>query len=141
MDLPAKSLLRVVEAASAYFAAVFALGFVLGTLRVVYAAPAVGEFAATSLEVPLMLTASWVLCGVVLRHWVVPSAPSIRLFMGAVAFMLLISSEIYFATELFDRDVSEQLRTMTTGAGVIGLISQLIFAAFPVLRAWPHAGR
>jgi len=42
-----------------YWAAVFLIGFVLGTLRVLFVAPSVGETAAVLAEMPFMLAASW----------------------------------------------------------------------------------
>ena len=125
---------RVVQAATVYFVVVFMLGVALGTLRVIYLAPAIGELAATLLELPLMLSASWVLCGVVVRRWIVPPTLSARIAMGALAFVLLISSEVYLGANLLGRGLNEQLGAMTTGAGLAGAISQIIFATFPVIR-------
>src|SRR5690606_39056760 len=48
----------ILHAALAYWAAIFALGFVLGTVRTLWLAPAVGELAAVALELPVMLGAS-----------------------------------------------------------------------------------
>ena len=47
----------------AYFAVVFAAGFVLGTLRVLVVAPHLGEIAAVVAELPIMLAVSWIICG------------------------------------------------------------------------------
>jgi hypothetical protein len=46
---------RSVRAGGVYFAAVFALGFALGIVRVLITAPAVGESAAVLLEIPILL--------------------------------------------------------------------------------------
>jgi len=44
--------------ALAYFLPVFALGFVLGTVRTLWLAPMLGELAAVAAELPVMLAAS-----------------------------------------------------------------------------------
>ena len=52
-------MIRALIAGTAFFLALFALGFVLGTLRVVFVAPRFGELAATFAEVPVMLIAAF----------------------------------------------------------------------------------
>ena len=54
---------RVLKAATAYFALVFAAGFVLGTLRTLWLAPALGPMLAVAAELPVMLGVSWLACG------------------------------------------------------------------------------
>ncbi|TAD74130.1 MAG: hypothetical protein EAY70_11640 [Sphingomonadales bacterium] len=48
----------ILRAAIAYWAVVFALGFVLGTIRVLWVIPLVGLIPATLIELPLILTGS-----------------------------------------------------------------------------------
>jgi hypothetical protein len=50
---------RALSAAAVYFLALFALGFVLGTMRVLFVAPSIGVLRATLLEVPIMLSAAF----------------------------------------------------------------------------------
>ena len=50
---------QTIKAATAYFAIVFGIGFVLGTARVLVIIPRIGELAAVLLEVPVMLATSW----------------------------------------------------------------------------------
>jgi hypothetical protein len=42
-----------------YFAGVFAVGFLLGTVCTLWLAPAVGEVAAVAIELPVIIGASW----------------------------------------------------------------------------------
>lgn len=55
--------MRIAGAGLAYWAVVFALGFVLGTIRVTWVIPAVGLMPATLLELPIILGASWLAPG------------------------------------------------------------------------------
>ena len=122
------------RAGAAYFVAVFALGFVLGTVRVLWLAPAFGASWATALELPVMIAASWLLCGGALRRWQVPARIGARLAMGALAFLLLMLAEVTLGVGAFDRTFAEQVHEMTSGPGLAGLLAQVGYAAFPVVR-------
>ncbi len=55
--------------------------------------------------------------------------------MGTVALVLLIVAEMLLGTELFGRSMHGQVQAMTTGPGLLGLLGQLFFAAFPLVHA------
>ena len=123
------------RAATAYFGIVFGLGFVLGTARVLLVAPALGDLAATLVELPLMIGASWIACGWVLRRWPVPGRWSPRLALGALAFALLIGAEVLLGRVGFGRDLAGQVAAMSSPAGITGLLGQIVFALLPLVRA------
>ncbi len=125
---------RVLGAAVAYFAIVFAAGFVLGAVRVLLLEPTVGELGATLLEVPVILLLSWVACGWILDRLGVPPARSSRLLMGGVAFGLLMGAEVALSVLLFDRTGTQMLEGWQSTVGAVGLAGQLAFALMPVLR-------
>jgi hypothetical protein len=58
--------MRVLKAGSLYFALVFAVGFVLGTIRTVWLVPRVGARAAELMEMPIMLAVT-----IVAARWTV----------------------------------------------------------------------
>lgn len=123
-----------VLAGAAYFAIAFAIGFMLGTIRVLGLAPAFGETAAVLIEGPIILGASWIVCSFVIRRFNVrPSAPN-RLIMGAVAFALLIGAEILLGVFGFSRSLSDVMNNYATPAGAIGLAGQALFGLFPLLQ-------
>lgn len=66
---PDSAALRILVPAAAYVAIVFAVGFALGTVRVMLLAPRIGEVAAVACELPLMLAAPWLAAGWVLARW------------------------------------------------------------------------
>ena len=118
----------------AYFAVVFTAGFALGTVRVLFLVPVVGETVAVLIETPVMLTISWVACGWIVRRFSVPSVLRDRVWMGAFAFILLMIAEIGVARLLGRTSLTAYLSHYVTLAGALGLAGQLAFASFPVLQ-------
>lgn len=121
------------RAGVAYFALVFALGFLLGTLRVLLLAPVLGATVAVLLELPLMLAASWWVCAWLLRRFAVPSAATARLLMGGCAFALLLLAEFALATLVFAQSPAMFLASFRAPHGWLGLLGQLGFALMPWL--------
>lgn len=128
------SLSRSVAAGAVYFAIVFGVGFVLGTVRVIVTAPKFGDFTATLLEVPLILTASWIACGRAVARFAVSSDRTSRATMGLVAFTLLMLAELALSKLLFGQTFSEYLTAYREPAKQVGLLGQLLFAAMPLAR-------
>ncbi len=120
------------KAGFVYFAIVYAAGFALGTLRVLAVAPALGDFAATLVELPIMLAVSWFACGLVLRRLFVPQAA--RLAMAATSLALLLLAELATGVFAFGLTPAGAAARMFATANWLGLAGQLLFAAFPLLR-------
>ncbi len=124
---------RALIAATAYFLALFALGFVLGTIRVLVVVPAVGLVFATLLEVPVMLVAAYFLCRWAIRHWQVGQGIRLRAIMGLCFLALLAAFETLLGVALFGRTLEEQGAALTSTAGLIGLSAQIIAAILPMV--------
>jgi hypothetical protein len=124
-----------------YFAVAFALGFLLGTLRVLVIMPWLGPVAAVLLELPIMLIASWVAAGRLVGRCRVPASAFDRLVMGAVAFALLMAGEFAVSHTMFDRTPAQHLATYRTPEAQLGLAAQLVFALFPWLLLRIRAGQ
>lgn len=92
----------------AYFALVFALGFLLGTLRTLFVqdAPGAARLPGVLIELPIMLGASWFLCRYVIRRLVVAPTVVARAVMGGLAFALLFVAELLVGALLFGRTPS-----------------------------------
>ncbi len=123
-----------VRAGVAYFAIVFAVGFALGTLRVLTLAPYLGEAGAVLVELPVMLAVSWLACGLVLDRWRVPAGWRHRLAVGGVAFALLMAAELGVSVLAFGRSVGEHFATYRSWGAALGLAAQVAFAAMPLVR-------
>jgi len=123
----------VARAAIAYWAVVFALGFVLGTLRTLWLAPAIGLLPATLAELPVMLAASWWSSGWLVRRWQIASTTA-ALTMGGLAFVLLMAAELGLAMVLMELSSAQWLAGLRQPHALIGLAGQLVFAALPWWR-------
>ncbi|MBU8541432.1 hypothetical protein [Falsiroseomonas tokyonensis] len=123
------------QAGFCYFAVAFAVGFVLGTLRVLAIAPTLGEVASVALELPAMLAVSWVACRWLVRRFAVPARPGPRLAMGSIAFALLMLAELGVSIFAFGRSAAEHVATYRNAAAQLGLAAQLGFALLPLGQA------
>jgi hypothetical protein len=128
---------KAIGAGALYFALIFALGFVLGTVRVLWLAPLVGETLAVLAEQPIMLTASWFAASWLVRRNDL-AAVSDRAIMGGIAMVLLFVAEIALGLSLFDQTPGQSLTKALVLPGLIGLIGQIMFGLMPL---WVSAKR
>jgi hypothetical protein len=124
----------ILRAAIAYWAVVFALGFVLGTLRVLWLAPLVGLIPATLIELPVMLGASWLAAGWLVRRFAITDAGA-ALATGGLAFALLMVAECALAVGMMGRTPAQWLADLRQPHAALGLAGQVVFAAMPWWRA------
>jgi hypothetical protein len=123
---------RIVTNAMAYWAAIFALGFVLGTLRTLWLTPLLGALAAVLIELPVVLAASWFGARVILARWPLASRQG-ALAMGGLAFALLMAAELVLGVFAFGLTPGAWLARFGEPAGLLGLTGQIGFALIP---AW-----
>jgi hypothetical protein len=124
---------RALSAGAIYFAAVFAAGFVLGVLRTLFVAPALGPMRAVMVELPLILTLSWVVSARILQR--LPLQGTEAMIMGASAFALLMVAEAGVSTGLGGRSLAQHLALYDEAPHLLGLAGQVAFACIPALRA------
>ena len=119
-----------------YFALVFALGFLLGTLRTVFVrdAPGDGRLLGVLIELPFMLSASWLLCRTVIRRFAVAPTVIARAVMGCLAFALLLLAELLFGALLFGRTPGEHFALYREASHALGLAAQIAFALMPIVQ-------
>lgn len=126
---------RALTAGVAYFGAVFAAGVILGTLRTLLLVPALGEVPAVVIEIPVMLTISWVVSRWLVRRFAVSARLPERVTMGVAALVLLLLAEAALAILVFQRSFPAHLAHYATLPGALGLAAQTCFAAMPALRS------
>lgn len=122
----------LLRAALAYFLPVFALGFVLGTVRTLWLTPLLGEVPAVAAELPVMLAASWLLARRTVRRHAV-TASGTALAVGLIAFALLLLAELALAVTLAGQSPAAWAAALTRPAGALGLAGQALFALLPAM--------
>jgi hypothetical protein len=127
-------MMAVVLAGLLYGLAIFALGFVLGTLRELVLAPILGRDAVVLVETPIILIAAWLTSGWLIRRWSLAPKVTPRMAMGAAAFALLMVGEALVAVFGFGRGLAVHLAGYATLRGLLELAPQALFALFPTLR-------
>lgn len=125
--------MRVIRAGVLYWTMIFALGFVLGTIRVLWLAPLVGLIPATALELPVMLGASWLAAGWIVRRFAIRTAGG-ALAVGALAFALLMAAECVLAVTLMGQTPAQWLADLGQPHALLGLAGQIAFALIPWWR-------
>lgn len=115
-----------------YFAIVFATGFLLGTVRVLWLVPRLGERTAELLETPIMLLVSLAAARWLVRRLSVPFNVSSRLGMGATALVLLLAAEFGFVLWLRGLTISQYFAARDPVSGTAYYVTLLLFALMPV---------
>jgi hypothetical protein len=118
----------------AYFALVFAAGFVLGVMRTGLVAPLLGDTLAVALELPIILAIAWMACRWLTRRLAVPARLVPRAAMGTTAFILLMGGEATISLLLAGRSLDEHLELYRHASHLLGLAGQMAFALFPALQ-------
>src|ERR1700747_1091162 len=86
--------MRALKAGVIYFLLVFAVGWILGPIRVLWAVPYCGRSAAALSEAVIMLIAMIVAARWVIRRFDVPRTLPATISMGLIAIGLLFPAEI-----------------------------------------------
>ncbi len=128
-------MLKGIWAGVVYAVAVFGLAFLTGALRTVAisstgAPPVLG----VAIELPVLLLMSWVICGLLLERMQAPAESSVRMLMGVTALIVMVSGEFALSALVIGRSLPDFLASYERPEALLGLIGQLAFAAFPVIR-------
>ena len=130
-DLPA----RTVKAGVTYFALAFGAGFVLGSIRVPFLVPRLGERAAELIEMPFMFVVVLVSARFITKRFSLPANAIARLGAGFLALSLLVAAEVLLAVALQDRTLGEYVASRDPISGVVYLAMLVLFAVMPLVLA------
>ncbi len=122
------------KAGTLYAAGVFAAGFALGIVRLLLLTPVVGATLAVLIELPVILSISWLLCRRAVELLAVPVQWQARGVMAASAFGVLLLAEFGIWIMLFDGSIQSFFARYSQTEGIIGLLGQILFALFPLIQ-------
>jgi hypothetical protein len=122
-----------IKAGIAYFSLVFGAGFVMGTIRVPFLVPRLGERMAELTEMPFMLVVIVLAARFITQRFALPTTALVRLSAGFLALGLLVAAELLLAVALQDRSLGEYVGSRDPVSGTVYLAMLALFAAMPLL--------
>jgi type IV secretory pathway TrbD component len=125
--------MQVFKAGTLYFALVFAIGFVLGSVRTLWVVPRLGARTAELLEAPIMLAVTVSAARWIVLRLAVPHAWSARLKTGCIALVLMLVAEFGFVLWIRGLSVRDYLAPRDPVSGTVYYVMLGVFAAMPVL--------
>jgi hypothetical protein len=130
---------ETLKAGVLYFAVVFAAGFVLGTLRTLWAVPRLGVRTAELMEAPVMCGVSILAARWAVRHVSIPPLRPRRLAMGCIALGLMLLVEFTFVLWVRGMTIRGYFETRDPVSGTVYFLTLGAFAAIPVFIGRPQA--
>lgn len=129
---------KVVLASLTYFGIVFAAGFLLGTVRVIFLVPELGERTAELIEMPIMIVVIYLAARFVIGRFAIIEIPRL-LAVGCLALLALLAIEFSLVLQVRGLTIEQYLAGRDPVAGTAYLVSLLLYATMPaliVLRRW-----
>jgi len=127
--------MRILKAGTLYFAPVFGAGFVLGTIRTLWAVPRFGTRVAELMETPIMFVITILAAKWIVRRLAVPAKASSRLGMGCLALGLMLVGEFTLVLWLRGVSIGEYLAGRDPVSGTIYYVMLGVFCVMPLLVA------
>jgi hypothetical protein len=123
---------QVLRAGVLYFVIVFAVGFVLGTIRTLWVVPRLGVRTAEVLECPVMLVVSILAARWVVRRLRMAPEPRARLSSGGIALALMLVAEFIFVLSIRGLTIRQYFETRDPVSGTVYFVTLGAFAVIPV---------
>ena len=122
------------QAALLYFALVMGTGVALGSVRVPFLVPRVGERYAELMEMPLMLVAIVLAARHVVHRFALSQQRTVvHLQVGFVALALSVAAELILAAVLQGQSVAAYMASRDPVSGSVYLAMLTVFALMPAL--------
>jgi hypothetical protein len=129
------AIIQVLKAGAVYFAVVFAVGFVLGTIRTLWVVPRFGAITAELMEMPVMLAVTIVEARRTVLRLSVPMMWSARLEMGCIALVLMLVAEFGFVLWIRRPSIKGYFATRDPVLGAAYYLLLMMFAIMPLVVA------
>ena len=113
---------------------VMGTGFCLGTIRVLFVVPRLGQRWAELAEMPLMGTAIYLSAGYILKRFPEIQHPSRSLAAGVLALGLSITAELGLAVIIQNQPLMDYIASRDKVSGIVYLLMLIAFALMPRLR-------
>ena len=133
--MPPDAPTRTARAALAYFVLVFGAGFILGSIRVPFLVPRLGERVAELIEMPFMFVIIMFAARFIVKRFALPTAAPVRLSVGIIALALLLIAEILFNTALQSQTLGAYIASRDPVSGSVYLALLVLFAVTPLILA------
>ena len=133
--------MRSLKPAVLYFALVLGAGFVMGTIRVPFLVPRLGERYAELLEMPFMFLAIVLAARYVVRRFALPASLPVRLQVGFAALGMFVVAELLLATALQSRSLVEFTASRDPVSGAVYVVMLLLFALMPAILGRMNIGQ
>ena len=141
MRILAQNPIRIAMAGVVYFTLVFGAGFILGSIRVPFLVPRLGERIAELIEMPFMFVVVLFSARFIIRRFALPTATSVRLGVGLVALGLLLTAELFLAVALQSRSLGEYIASRDRVSGSVYLAMLVLFSVMPLILARAQLAR
>ncbi|NTU45922.1 MAG: hypothetical protein HGA99_10495 [Chlorobiaceae bacterium] len=125
---------KIIPAGFLYFAFVLGTGFVLGSFRVPFIVPRLGERWAELAEMPIMAVVIFYSAGYILRRFPEINQAWKSLLVGFLALALSVCAELGLATLLQEQSLVEYIGSRDKVSGSVYLVLLVVFALMPRLR-------
>jgi len=123
---------ETLKAGVLYFVLVFAAGFVLGTIRTLWAVPRLGVRTAELIEAPIMFGVSILAARWVVRHVQVLPLRSRRLAMGCIALGLMLVAEFTLGLWIRGTTIRGYFAARDPVSGTVYFMTLGAFAVIPI---------
>ena len=121
-----------------YCTAVFAAGFVLGVVRVLWLVPAIGERSAELAEMPVMVATSGAVAWWLVGRWRLGARDA---FVGGVfALVLLVGAELTLVLGMRGLTLQQYIASRDPVAGAAYVAALCLFMLAPAAAAWRSHG-
>lgn len=116
-----------------YFAVVFAVGFVLGTVRTLWVTPQLGARTAELIETPIMLLVIAIAAHWLVRRYRYITASGVWLAAGLIGLALMLLVEFTLVLNLRGLSLAGYFATRDPIASAVYLVALGVFAILPLL--------